>query len=91
MFINIKNFLVLVDLTNLEQAKAIVLENKPDVLVHAAAQRFPDKMAEDPKQARKLNVAATKTLCETLKKVGGKMIYISTDYVFDGKSPPYKV
>ena len=83
--------LVQVDLTNLDQAKKIILDNKPDVLVHAAAQRFPDKMQKDPELARRLNVDATKVLAESLKDVGGKMLYISTDYVFDGRNPPYKV
>ena len=83
--------LVQVDLTNLDQAKEIILDNKPDVLVHAAAQRFPDKMQKDPELARRLNVDATKVLAESLKDFGGKMLYISTDYVFDGRNPPYKV
>ena len=71
--------------------QAMIQEKRPDVLVHAAAQRFPDKMQKDPEQARKLNVSASQTLAEALKDIGSKMLYISTDYVFDGKNPPYKV
>ena len=48
-------------------------------------------MQKDPELARRLNVDATKVLAESLKDVGGKMLYISTDYVFDGRNPPYKV
>jgi len=68
----------------------MIQEKKPTILVHAAAQRFPDKMQKDPEQARKLNVGASKALAEALKDIGSKMVYISTDYVFDGKTPPYK-
>merc|ERR1711962_107951 len=82
--------LLQVDLTDLDQIKAMIQEKRPDLLVHAAAQRFPDKMQKDPEQARKLNVSASKTLAEALKDIGSKMLYISTDYVFDGKNPPYK-
>jgi len=82
--------LVHVDLTNLDQIEAMIRDHKPDILIHAAAQRFPDKMQKDPEKSRKLNVDASKFLAEALKDIGSKMIYISTDYVFDGKNPPYK-
>ena len=41
-------------------------EYKPDFLIHSAAQRFPDKMQENPEQARILNVEATKALASSL-------------------------
>ena len=79
-----------VDLTDIDNIQSFITEHKPDFLIHSAAQRFPDKMKDNPEQARLLNVEATKALASSLHKVGGKMLYISTDYVFDGKTPPYK-
>jgi len=57
-----------------------------------AANRFPDKCDLDPRGARKINVEASKLLAETTSKAGILLIYISTDYVFPGKSgeAPYE-
>lgn len=57
-----------------------------------AANRFPDKCDLDPGGARKINVEASKLLAETTSKAGILLIYISTDYVFPGKSgeAPYE-
>ena len=39
---------------------------------------------------RRLNVTATRALAEAMNEHGGRVLYISTDYVFDGAAPPYK-
>ena len=57
-----------VDLTDIPSIKSFVTEQKPDFLIHSAAQRFPDKMQENPEQARLLNVEATKALASSLSK-----------------------
>ncbi|KAG6008065.1 hypothetical protein E4U21_005078 [Claviceps maximensis] len=59
-------------------------ETKPDVIVHAAAQRFPDKVDKDPDAARALNSAASKRLAQVALSRDILLIYISTDYVFPG-------
>ena len=61
--------LVKVDLTDLEQIEKFVQETRPDVLIHSAAQRFPDKMQKDPEAARKLNVEATRALAIALSNI----------------------
>lgn len=61
------------------------------VIVHAAAERRPDVTDKDPDATEALNVSATKTIAQLAAEVGAFVIYISTDYVFDGKSPPYHV
>ena len=63
---------------------------KPSVVVHAAAERRPDVVKKQPDAAKALNVAATRTFAELCDKKGIFMLYISSDYVFDGKTPPYK-
>ena len=60
--------LVKVDLTNFDEIESLVQDTKPDILIHAAAQRFPDKMQKDPDAARKLNVEATQSLAKNLSK-----------------------
>ncbi|KFY30653.1 hypothetical protein V493_01771 [Pseudogymnoascus sp. VKM F-4281 (FW-2241)] len=57
---------------------------KPSVVVHCAANRFPDSCDANPDAARALNVAATRSLAELTAQRGILLIYISTDYVFSG-------
>lgn len=82
--------LIKVDLTDTDNIDKFIQETKPDVLIHSAAQRFPDQIQKNPESARKLNVDATMKMAASMKKIGGKMLYISTDYVFDGRNPPYQ-
>ncbi|KAL7823991.1 hypothetical protein V8C26DRAFT_10373 [Trichoderma gracile] len=67
-------------------------EIRPDVVVHCAAQRFPDKVDKDPEAARTLNITASKSLASVTAARDILMIYISTDYVFPGRpgEAPYE-
>ncbi|KAI4155304.1 MAG: hypothetical protein LQ340_001069 [Diploschistes diacapsis] len=67
-------------------------QEKPDVLVHSAANRFPDKCDVDPEGARAINVIATRFLAKASAVRKILLIYISTDYVFSGKpgEAPYE-
>jgi len=62
---------------------------KPNWVIHCAAERRPDVAQKDPKAARELNVNVTAHLASLSKSLDFTLIYISTDYVFDGTSPPY--
>ena len=55
-----------VDLTNTDEIKTFVQDVRPKILIHSAAQRFPDKLQKDPEAGRKLNVLATQTLAQEL-------------------------
>ena len=68
-----------------EGVEADILKEKPDVLIHTAALVNVDKCEEEPKSAEKLNALVTKDLAEICGKNSIKMIYISTDAVFDGE------
>ena len=59
------------------------------MIIHSAAERRPDVSEGDPEATEALNVAATRQLAELSKEVGAWMLYLSTDYVFDGTEPPY--
>ncbi|KAI1391425.1 NAD(P)-binding protein [Hypoxylon trugodes] len=81
-----------VDLVKAEDVTAALDNVKPQVVVHCAANRFPDKCDNDPEGTRALNVEATKRLASLCAAHGILLIYISTDYVFPGKpgDAPYE-
>lgn len=84
---NIVDKYVPVDITNREQIFEKLKEIKPDVIIHCAAFTAVDK-AELPEfraLAHSINVNGPLNLVEVAKELDAKMIYISTDYVFDGK------
>lgn len=79
-----------VDLTDAAAVQTVLDAERPDAIVHTAAIRRPDAFAADEAAARRLNVAATETLARwTAAHSGTFLVYISTDYVFDGTQPPY--
>ncbi|KDR17569.1 methionine adenosyltransferase 2 subunit beta-like isoform X1 [Zootermopsis nevadensis] len=79
------------DLTDDTEVKKSVTKFKPSFLIHCAAQRFPDKVDLDPVGAAKINVDSSRHLAHIADFLQVPMLHISTDYVFDGKSPPYAV
>ena len=86
-----------VNLLDFEEAKRVVKEFKPHVLIHSAAERRPDVVENNEEACIKMNVGVTEILALTINELNSGlempehfMLYISTDYVFDGKSPPYK-
>ncbi|MBB5416141.1 dTDP-4-dehydrorhamnose reductase family protein [Paraburkholderia atlantica] len=62
----------------------------PDAVVIAAAERRPDVCERDPAHARALNVDAVQMIASAANRHGAWTLSISTDYVFDGKHPPYR-
>ncbi|MCJ1285885.1 hypothetical protein MMC26_005227 [Xylographa opegraphella] len=80
------------DIVDSSAVTALLDEEKPQVVVHCAANRSPDKCDADPKGARALNVEATRTLAQATSSRGILLVYISTDYVFPGKpgEAPYE-
>ena len=84
---------VILDITDDRRVMEVVEEIRPDVVVHCAAWTNVDA-AEAPENAEKVravNVDGTRNLAEACKAVDAKMVYISTDYVFDGTgTEPWK-
>ena len=72
------------DITNEDDVKKMVVEYRPSVIFHCAAYTAVDKAEEEQEKCYQVNVLGTKYLTEAAKEVGAKIIYISTDYVFDG-------
>ncbi|GAB1314390.1 hypothetical protein MFIFM68171_04600 [Madurella fahalii] len=81
-----------VDLANAAEIEKVLDEQKPQVVVHCAANRFPDKVDKDPEGTRVVNVEASRTLARLCAQRSVLLIYISTDYVFAGKpgDAPYE-
>ncbi|KAI6107607.1 hypothetical protein EDD17DRAFT_1882790 [Pisolithus thermaeus] len=81
--------LVRADLTQADDTRRVLEEFKPDWVVHCAAERRPDVAEKDPEGVTKLNVDVPRQLAMLAKDLHFTLVYISTDYVFDGSSPPY--
>ena len=72
------------DLTKENDVKKYLNEYKPDIVMHNAAWTAVDKAELMPDKVYEVNALAPKYIAEACKEVNAKMIYISTDYVFDG-------
>ncbi|MCR5142776.1 MAG: dTDP-4-dehydrorhamnose reductase [Ruminococcus sp.] len=75
------------DITNAESVDKVITEADPDVVIHCAAWTAVDA-AEDEENIQKvkaINVDGTQHIANVCKKLDCKMIYISTDYVFNGQ------
>lgn len=71
---------------------APVLHANPDVVIHCAAMTRVDTCETEPEMARAVNVEGTRAVVSAAEAAGARMVYISTDYVFDGKGgAPYPV
>ncbi|RKP03831.1 hypothetical protein CXG81DRAFT_9046 [Caulochytrium protostelioides] len=79
------------DLTQPSEVDACLDRFKPDVVIHAAAEKRPDVAERDPERVQAVNVDATAHLAQHCARDGIFLIFISTDYVFDGQHPPYEV
>jgi dTDP-4-dehydrorhamnose reductase len=78
------------DVTNRTAVAAAVEQVRPDVIVHCAAWTAVDACEADPDRAFAANALATRHVAEAARRHGAHVVYISTDYVFDGTSPrPY--
>ncbi len=75
------------DITNADQVSQVLTEVKPDVVVHCAAWTAVDLAEDEDKQekVRAINAGGTQNIAEVCKKLDCKMVYISTDYVFNGQ------
>lgn len=78
---------VSLDITDAAAVEKVITEAAPDVVIHCAAWTAVD-LAEDAEmtdKVRAINAGGTKYIADVCKKLNCKMLYISTDYVFDGQ------
>ncbi|MGP9076920.1 dTDP-4-dehydrorhamnose reductase [Geobacillus thermodenitrificans subsp. calidus] len=72
------------DITNFDQVKQVISEVTPDVVIHAAAYTKVDLAESEPDKAFLINAYGTRNVVVASEAVGTKLVYVSTDYVFDG-------
>jgi len=72
------------DITDEAAVKKFISDYRPDAVMHNAAWTAVDKAEQFPEEVYKVNALGAKYIAEACGGVGAKLIYISTDYVFDG-------
>jgi dTDP-4-dehydrorhamnose reductase len=78
------------NLLNLKDITKIFKKIQPDIVIHCAALTDVEKCEIEPELANLLNVKATEVIAKEVEKICSYLVYISTDYVFDGKKGLYK-
>ncbi|MGV3710958.1 MAG: dTDP-4-dehydrorhamnose reductase [Gemmatimonas sp.] len=79
-----------VNLTDAASIARAVVEGAPDVIINCAAYTKVDDAERDTEAARLINAVAPAVMADAAKRTGARVIHVSTDYVFDGRSnAPY--
>lgn len=78
---------VSLDITDKEAAAKVIAEQRPDAVIHCAAWTAVDMAEDDDKVelVRAVNAGGTQNIADACKELNCKMLYLSTDYVFDGQ------
>lgn len=80
----------IMDITDFEKTNKVISDQKPDIIIHCAAYTNVDKAQEDFETAKQINLTGTENLAQICNTKDIPILYISTDYVFDGtKQTPY--
>ena len=80
------------DITDRDAVIKFITEYNPEVVMHNAAWTAVDKAEQMPDKVYEVNALGPKYIAEACKLVNAKMVYISTDYVFDGKgNEPFNI
>ncbi len=86
---NAADGVVKLDVTDGEAAKRAIHDVAPDVIVHAAALTDSNYCAENRETAREVNVTGAGNMARAAEEIGARLIYLSTDLVFDGEGRYY--
>lgn len=73
------------DITDSDSVAKVITAAAPDAVIHCAAYTAVDAAEENEEICRRVNADGTQNIADVCKKLDIKMLYISTDYVFDGK------
>ena len=80
-----------VDVTNRDIVRRKLHDHVPEVVIHAGAMTNVDGCETDPEAAKRVNIDGTANVVESAREIGARVIYISTNYVFDGETDaPYQ-
>jgi dTDP-4-dehydrorhamnose reductase len=78
-----------VDFSTSSEIKLLLHKIQPDIVIHNAAMTNVDLCEKEQAKTRLVNIQANELLAMESKKTGTRVLYISTDLVFDGDAPPY--
>jgi len=81
--------LMRMDISNRFQTFKIIQEFSPDIVIHAAAMTNVDLCEVERDLCFSVNVLGTQNVVDATKTIAAKLIFFSTDYIFDGRSGPY--
>ena len=73
------------DITDPAQTETVIREAAPDAVIHCAAYTAVDAAEDNEELCREVNARGTENVARICGEMNIKMMYISTDYVFDGK------
>lgn len=80
------------DISDAEAVKRVISAYHPDAIIHCAAYTAVDKAEDDYGRAMDVNAKGTLAIAKAAKEIDAKMLYISTDYVFNGQgTEPFTV
>lgn len=79
------------DIADQQQCEKVIGEYRPEGIIHCAAYTAVDAAEDDVHGAYRINASGTRNIAVAAEKVGSKLVYISTDYVFEGQADrPYR-
>jgi len=78
-----------VDIRNKELVLNTIKEIRPDCVIHTVSLANVDYVEKNKDEARRTNLGGTTNIIEACKEISAKLIYISSNAVFDGENPPY--
>ncbi len=73
------------DITDAEKVREVLNAEKPDAVIHCAAYTAVDAAEDNVELCRKINAEGTENIAKACKELGCKLLYVSTDYVFNGE------
>ena len=88
-FSNKKNGFHFLDMTNKGGTFDFFKKHKPEVVIHCAALPDVNYNEADKKKARLLNFIGTRNIADACRKFSAKIVFLSTDFIFDGTKGPY--
>jgi len=78
------------DITNQDEVSNLFCRSKPDAVIHTASETNVDKCEKEKIHAWRTNVKGTSNIAIACRKFDAKVVYISTDYVFNGEKGNYR-
>jgi len=77
------------DVTNKEKVSEVIVNFRPDIVIHTAANASPDYCEQHPVESRKVNVEGTENVVRACQESGSSLIFFSSNTIFNGEHAPY--